>query len=73
MFWGGGEVPNLQVADVEMLLEDVGGVGAARQPGHGGQVAAEAAHGLDDEDAALGASRRLLDAVTGLGGGPGGG
>lgn len=64
--WDVGGVPNLQVMDVEVLLIDVGGIGTGRQPCHGGQVAAEAAHSLDDEDATLGPSRRLLDAVTGL-------
>lgn len=57
---------HLQVPDVEGLLEDVGGVGAGRQRPHVGQVAAEAAHGLDDEHAALGPARRLLDAVARL-------
>lgn len=54
---GCGGVPNLQVMDVEVLLVDVGGIGTGRQPRHGGQVATEAAHSLDDEDATLGPSR----------------
>lgn len=58
--------PHLQVPDVEGLLEDVGGVGARRQPPHGGQVSAVAPHGLNDEDAPLGAAGRLLDAVARL-------
>lgn len=63
--WPGGG-PHLQITDVEVLLVDVGGVGAPRQPRQRGQVAAVAAHGLDDEHAPLGARRRLLDAVAGL-------
>lgn len=59
---------DLQVPDVERLLVDVHGVGAGRQPAHAGQVAAVAAHRLDDEDAPLGAAGRLLDAVARLDG-----
>lgn len=62
----GDGCPHLQVTAAEGLLEDVGGVGAGRQPGHGGQVATKATHGLNDEHAALGARSRLLDQVTRL-------
>lgn len=57
---------HLQVSDVEGLLVDVDGIGARSQAAHGGQVATVAPHGLNDEDAALGAAGRLLDAVTRL-------
>lgn len=49
--------PHLQVSNAELLLEDVGGVGAGSQAGHGGQVAAVASHRLHDEHAALGPRR----------------
>lgn len=57
---------NLQVSDVKRLLVDVGGVRSGSQSGDSGQVAAVAAHRLNDEDAPLGSAGRLLDAVTGL-------
>lgn len=57
---------HLQVVDGEGVFVHVGGVGAHRDAGDGGQVPAVAAHGLHDEDAALGARRRLLDAVAAL-------
>lgn len=57
---------HLQVPDVEGLLEDVGSICPSRQSPHVGQVAAEAAHGLDDEHAPLGPAGRLLDAVARL-------
>lgn len=62
-----GGSAHFQVLDVERVLEDVGGVGPHSDAGHRGQVATVAAHGLHDEHAALGARRRLLDAVTALG------
>lgn len=57
---------DLQVPDVERLLVDVDRVGACSQAAHSGQVATVAPHGLDDEDPALGATGRLLDAVARL-------
>lgn len=57
---------DLQVPDVKRLLVDVDGVGARGQAAHSGQVAAVAPHGLDDEDPPLGATGRLLDAITRL-------
>lgn len=45
---------------------DVDGVRPRSQTPHGGQVAAVAPHGLDDEDPPLGAAGRLFDAVTRL-------
>lgn len=57
---------DLQVPDVERLLVDVDGVCACSQAPHSGQVATVAPHGLDDEDPPLGATGRLLDAVTRL-------
>lgn len=57
---------HLQVSDVERLLVDVGGVGPGRQASDTGQVPTVTAHGLDDEDAPLGAAGRLLDAVASL-------
>ena len=55
-----------EVVDGEGLLEYVRLVGAGGEAGRRGQVAAEAAHGLDHEDASLGADRRLLDLVAHL-------
>lgn len=57
---------HLQVSDVKRLLVDVDGVGPRSQTPHGGQVTAVAPHGLNDEDAPLGATGRLFDAVTRL-------
>lgn len=57
---------NLQVSDVKRLLIDVGGVRSRSQSSHSCQVAAVAAHRLNDEDAPLGSTGRLLDAVTSL-------
>lgn len=57
---------NLQVSDVKWLLVDVGGVRSGSQSGHGCQVAAVAAHRLNDEHAPLRPAGRLLDAVTSL-------
>lgn len=57
---------NLQVSDVKRLLVDVGSVRPGSQSGHSCQVAAVAAHRLNDEDAPLGPAGRLLDAVTSL-------
>lgn len=62
----GDSCPHLQVTAGEGLLVDVGGVGAGRHSSHGGQVATEATHGLNDEHTALGARGRLLDQVTRL-------
>lgn len=56
----------LQLSDIKLLLEDVSSISPCCQGPHVGQVAAVAAHGLDDEHAALGAAGRLLDAVTRL-------
>ena len=42
----------------ELLLVDVGCVTASGQAGHGGQVAAVAAHHLDDEHTTLGALKK---------------
>lgn len=57
---------NLQVSDVKRLLVDVGSVRSGGQSGHSCQVAAVAAHRLNDEHAPLGSAGRLLDAVTSL-------
>lgn len=68
-----GELPSrlwmavyLQVSDGEGLLKNVGSVSPSRQSCHGGQVATVATHSFDDKHPTLGASCRLLDAVTGL-------
>lgn len=59
-------VSDLQVPDVKRLLVDVDGIRPRSQTPHGGQVAAVAPHGLDDEHPPLGATGRLFDAVTRL-------
>ena len=46
------------VLHAELLLVDVGCVTASGQAGHGGQVAAVAAHHLDDEHTTLGALKK---------------
>ena len=56
-----------QLLDPELLLVDVSSVRPAGHPGHGGQVAAVAAHGLHYEDSPLGAGGRLPDPVADLG------
>lgn len=45
----------LQVPNGEGLLKNIGGISPSCQAGHGGQVAAVAAHRLDDEHTPLGA------------------
>lgn len=57
---------NLQVSDVKRLLVDVGSVRSSGQSRHGCQVAAVAAHRLNDEHAPLSSAGRLLDAVARL-------
>jgi len=57
---------HLQVVDGEGIFVDVSRVGAHRDAGDGRQVPAVAPHRLHDEDAALGARGRLLDAVAAL-------
>ena len=53
-----------EIVNGKRLLEYVGLVGAGRQARYGGQVAAVAAHGLHNEDAAVGADGGLLDLVA---------
>ena len=53
-----------QVGNSCLFLKDVGGVSPRSQSAHGCQVTAVASHGLHHKHTALGASGRLLDAIT---------